>query len=303
MFIRAGFIFLAATIILLQGCTAVQTFPNVAREGDTISLAVGSPRNMTRANTTAIFTDADGLSKNITANIRAIFRLYPDPASRVYMPGVSGITNLVDSSGHSPWITVVALDLPSEIASGPGEIQFTTSATYPAIGSHINDFPISIMIIEGVGSANSFNYEFGVNSPRTGDLKILESQPKAVFGPVYPDPSCPCPDYAVIEVRVAIPTASGVLSNKFIRVLAEDLTVKTESGRNVSYSVSGDGSELIVAFTSVEEKLKYYEAQFSVVLHELDSFTDVPIINSIRYFDINGDEVTGPVAGYSATIE
>ena len=40
---------------------------------------------MKRANTSAIFTsDIDGIPVNITPNIRAIFKLYADPASKVY---------------------------------------------------------------------------------------------------------------------------------------------------------------------------------------------------------------------------
>ena len=286
---------------LLHGCTALQPFPNFARGGDTISLAVGSPSDMTRANTTATFTsDIDGIPIDITANIRSIFKLYADPASKVYE--FTEVTDdLVESSKHSPWITIVAVDLPQGLTVGAGKIQFNTTATYPAIGSHINDLQIPVEIIDGTGSPNSFTYEFGVGSQTTSALTILESQPVAVFAPAIPSTACPCPDYAAIEVTATIPTSVGELDPTFIKVIAEDLTVNTKSSRN--FIQGSNGQDLTVIFTSNTEKLKYYEAQFSVALHSALSFSGTPTINSVRYFDINGNEVAGPVADYSVSLK
>ena len=134
------------------GCTALKTFPQAARGGDTIALAVGSPDGMTRANTTATFTsDSDGIPIDITANIRSIFKLYADKASSIYAK-FSTTASIVNTSGHEPWVTIVALDLPTGLSTGPGQIQFNTPAAYPTIGSHINNFPVALEILPGTGT-------------------------------------------------------------------------------------------------------------------------------------------------------
>lgn len=298
------FIGLAISLIVINGCTALQSFPNFARGGDTITLAVGSPSDMTRANTTATFTsDVDGTLIDITPNIRSIFKLYADPASKVYESVV--LDDLVFSSKHSPWITVVAIDLPQGLAIGTGTIEFTTSAIYPDVGTHINNLDIPIEIISGTGSANSFTYEFGMGSQTTSNLTILESKPVAVFGPTIPSIACPCPDYAAIEITAtiptSIPTSIGTLNPSFVKVIPEDLSVLTESSMN--FLQGSNGQNLTVIFTSNTEKLKYYEAQFSVAIHSAFSFIETPTINSVRYFDINGNEVSGPVVDYSVSLK
>lgn len=294
-------LFLITAYLVINGCTALQPFPNVARAGDTLTLAVGSPLDMTRANTTATFTsDIDGVPIDITPNIRSVFKLYADPASKVYE--TTAVTDdLVFSSNHSPWITIVAVDLPQGLQVGTGIVEINTTATYPNVSTHINDLDLPVEIIAGTGSPNSFTYEFGVGSQLVGDLTSLESQPIAVFGPTIPSVACPCPDYAAIEVTATIPTSLGSLNQNFVKVIPEDLTVATISGRNFIQGINGQ--DLTVIFTSNTEKLKYYEAQFTVALHSTFSFTGTPTINSVRYFDINGNEVSGPVADYSVSVK
>ena len=289
-------------LLLISGCTALQPFPNVARSGDTVALAVGSPLDMSRANTTATFTsDADGIPVDVTANIRSIFKLYADPASRVYNSS-SGTSILVGSSIHAPWVSIAVIDLPTGLTSGYGNIQFNTTATYPSVNSHINDLQIPIEIIPGTGSVNNFDYEVGIGASATGNLTTLEPLTRAVFGPAYPSAACPCPDYAAIQIKTTIQTSSGSIPPD-VRVLAEDLTVNTGSSRSMHYSISSNGTDLTVNFISLTAALKYYEAQFTVVLRPQMSFIGTPVINSIQYFDIDGNEVTGPVNDYSVVIK
>lgn len=290
--------------LLSAGCTALKTFPQAAHPGDTIALAVGSPDGMTRANTTATFTsDADGIPVDITANIRSIFKLYADRSSGVYEP-FGAAQNLVGTSGHEPWVTIVALDLPTTgLLTGPGQISFNTTASYPSIGSHINDVPIGIEILPGVGSSSDFTYEFGVGSSATGDLTELEAQAHAIAGPAFPSPSCPCPDYGAIEVKINMPTSSGTgLTQDLVRVLVDDMTMETNSGRGVNYALTG-GEDLTVMLISPTGQLKYYEARFSIVPFSTITFSGTPTVTSVRYFDIDGNETTGPVSDYVVSMQ
>lgn len=281
------------TLLGGYGCTGLNPLPNAARSGDTIALAVGSPVGMTRANTTATFTsDSDGIPVDITPNIRAIFKLYADKTSNVYEDG-SNTASLVESAGHEQWVTVVALDLPT-LPVGPGVVKFTTTATYPPIDSHINNVPIPLEILAGEGSSNSFPYQVGNFFVSSGNLGRLEALPQAVFAPTLPSAACPCPDYGAIEVKVHMPTNAGIsLPEYFVKVNADDLTVKTESSRSVAYGLV-NGEDLTVILTSLSGKLQYYEARFSVALRSGITFSGTPSVTSIRYFDVDGTEISGP---------
>jgi hypothetical protein len=286
------------------GCTALNTFPQAARAGDTIALAVGSPDGMTRANTTATFTsDADGTPIDITANIRSIFKLYSDKSSKVFEPISSTADEIVTTSGHEPWVTIVALDLPASLATGPGQIQFNTTAAFPTISSHINNFPIALEILPGTGTPSDFAYELGIGATSVGNLVNLEAQQHAAAAPQFPSPSCPCPDYGAIEVKLNMPTSAGAgLTQDLVRVLVDDMTLQTGSGRGVNYGLSG-GTDLTVIVTSPTGQLKYYEARFSVVLPSFYTFNGTPTVTSVRYFDINGNETGGPVSDYLVSLQ
>lgn len=289
---------LFTTVLFGAGCTALHTFPSKAQWGDTVALAVGSPVGMTRANTTATFTSAaDGIPRNITSNIRAIFKLYADKASEVYQSG-SNTGTLVGSAGHEQWVTIAVIDLPAfspTLPLGPGNVRFTTTAVYPGVDIPINNVDIPLEILSGAGSRQSFDYQVGTFSVVDGDLGRLEARPRAAFGPAYPSAACPCPDYGAIEVKVSMPTNFGpALPVPFVQVLADDLMVKTESNRGMIYGLN-NGQDLTVILTSMTGKLKYNEARFSVVLRTGAIFTATPTVTSVRYFDLNGVEIAGPV--------
>lgn len=282
------------TCLINIGCTALNTFPSRAVSGETIALAVGSPINMTRANTTAQFRDINGTLNPLT--IKSIFQLYADRASPVYQKG-GDTDQLIANSGHEPWVTIVAIDLPT-LTPGLGQVEFNTTATYPNIGTHINNWPIALDILPGgPNTAESFEYEFATGLTKAGDLTLLEPLPKAVFGPSYPSPACPCPKYGAIEVKVNMPTNFGAgLNPSFMRVLVDDMTPRTGSGRGENFGLATNGEDLTVILTSPTGELEYYEARFSIVLHTAVTFIGTPNVTSVRYFDINGNEVGGPVA-------
>ena len=131
----------STTVAILVGCTAVSTHPLAARPGDTVTLAVGTPEDMTTANTTVYFTPNGG--NQFALDIRSIFKLYPDNVSAVWLD--NGSTPFVErDTGHGPWTTILAIDLPetlpntSPIPPGPGVISVNTTTTYPPLTTHTN---------------------------------------------------------------------------------------------------------------------------------------------------------------------
>ena len=288
-------------IVIFNGCTAFKTFPQTARGGDTIALAVGSPDGMSRANTTAIFVSdsAPGSPVDLTSNIRSIFRLYADKNSEVYNPG-GDARYIVNTSGHEPWITIVALDLPVGLPLGPGKIQFSTTATYPTIGSNINNLPVSIEIIPGTGSSSTFDYEYGLGASMTGDLTALESLPHAQVIPRYPQ-STTWPSYGAIEVKMHVPTTLGIaLDQTILRVIRDDMFIETQSDPALIYHHDSN-QDLTVLFLSTQGLLKYFDPRFSIKLIDSPylpiSFSGTPSLTMVKYYDVDGNEVSGPSVG------
>lgn len=290
-----------ATCILamtLSGCIALQTFPQAARGGDTVSLAVGSADGMTRANTTATFVSdsTPNAPINLTPGIRGIFRLYADKASGMFSD--SAISFVVDTSGHEPWVTVMVVDLPQGLPFGAGKVHITTTATFPTIGSKIDDVPINLEILPGTGVTSNLSYEFGVGSSRNGNLTQLETLPYALVRPVFPHGTA-WPTYGAIELKLHVPTTEGTALNPpFLRVLVDDMSTSSTSSGLSSVFRHDSNQDLTLMLLSPTGRLRYYEARFSIVPLKNSTqsigFTATPVITSVRYFDINGNVVAGP---------
>jgi hypothetical protein len=301
------FVIIWLVVLSTVGCTAVKTFPTAARPGETVALAVGSPDNLTIANINSVQFEsaaAPGSPVDITSNVRSVFRLYADKTSLVYKkPGVS-TDQIVRTSAHEPWLTVIALDMPEELSPGvplpvgPGYITINTNSavTYPTIGSHINDKTIALEILPesqpSDGTPSTFEYEFGTCCTQQGDLSQLEPLPRVLFKSEYSEDPFNLPGYGAIEVKLDFTgTTDQPISDSNIRVVPDDMTVYSESNRQVITGINGQ--VLTVIMTSMNEGLKPYEMRFAAVLDSTNSFLGpLPTISSIKHYDINGNEVT-----------
>jgi hypothetical protein len=294
----------AILTVFFAGCTAFNTFPTAARPGETVALAVGSPDNLTKANINWVhFTSnsAPGSPIDITSNVRSVFRLYADKTSAVYQsPSVVGTTQLIRTSLHEPWVSVIVIDLPEEISpgvplpTGPGQITINTkpSVVYPTIGSNINDLSIALEILPENqptdGTASTFEYQFGTCCTQIGNLALLQEQPHALIKSTYTEDPFNLPNYAAIEMKVDFTGATSTpITDSNIYVVADDMNGYTNSNRQLITGVNNQ--VLTVMMLSLGEKLKPYEMRYSVVLKPGNSFTaQAPAITSTQYYDING---------------
>jgi len=286
-------VLLLVSLVYLQGCVAVQTFPTVARSGDTVALAVGSPDGMTKVNTTAQFVHADGLIPPIDLPIRAIVRLRPDNTSNVALFD-SNINSLTGNSRHSAWLSIVVVDLPLGIPPGNGVINITTSASY--FGPGANDIPIAIEILEGTGSANPFNYDFlGNNKP--GDLSSLEPKRQIVIkSPAHVVAS---EYYGAAEIKVYAPIRkvsdpSLLVGDGVIRVVMDDNTIhNVDSQTHMNWLREGD--YFTVNFIS-PIGFRHHQVRFSIVLRANNKNQFItspsPSVVSAIFYDENGNVVT-----------
>ena len=280
--------FLTVLILALQGCVATQSFPTIARSGDTISLAVGSPTGMTKANTTAQFvSDTDASVTDLT--VRAVIRLRPDQTSSLAL-----YDQVLDYqtiyTAHSQWITILVLDLPTGITVGTGQININSTASYGELSTGINNLPIALEIIDGIGQQNDFSYTnvFGSTSP--GDLSAAEPSPQIVFQP--PIIFGATTNFAAAEIKVNIPMQNVTQPWRDVRVVADDFYKKNPLDQ-VQMMWARNGNDLTITFISHKGTMEPVQLRFSIV-KPTNVFSSVPgpTITSLKFYDINGALLT-----------
>jgi hypothetical protein len=281
-----GFLLIAA-MVLLEGCVAVQSFPTVARSGDTVTLAVGSVDGMNKSNTTATFvSDVDASSASLT--IRAIIRLRPDQTSNTAL--FDSFVNAEDSyTGHSQWITVMVIDLPPGLTVGAGHIDVQTTAYTGTFTYNINDIPIALEIIDGTGVPNQFTYNtgFDLNGTATGNLSSLEALPQVVFKPLTATSGT---YFAAAEIKVTIPTQN--VAPPGFRVVADDFYTKNPQDQ-LQMNWTKNGDDFTVNFIGPKGGVELKQLRFSVVTAADNFLTNPgPVITSVKLYDINGEPVT-----------
>jgi hypothetical protein len=297
-----------AMAILNFGCTALMPFPTAARPGETVALAVGSADNLTRDNINSVTFESTNpcctAPLDITSNVDAVFKLYADKTSEVYEAPGPGTNQIIRSSLHEPWVSIIAINLPEEyspgvpLPTGPATITINTTndVTYPTIGYHINErvgnLAIGVEIFPEADpndvQASTFEYEFGrYGATQLGDLSLLESRPHALIRSEYTEDPFTLSNYAAIQMKVDFTGVTATpITDDNIRVVVDDMDTYSVSNRHIITRVKDE--TLTVIMTSLSENLKPYEMRFSVVLEGDNSFTATPTIASTEYYDING---------------
>lgn len=162
-----GTCWLLGVLMLLGGCAGVQTFPNVARSGDTVAVAAGWKQDFAREDLTVIITAADGLVIVYPPGdpaVRAVVNFYPDPLSSIIVSDLSGqdltpfartyagaIDNNFTGGDRDWWQTTVFVDLPTGLALGPATVSIGNST-----GAQVSTV---VEIVAGAGAPAVFNAE------------------------------------------------------------------------------------------------------------------------------------------------
>ena len=194
----------------------------------------------------------------------------------------------------------------------------------PAISSTAEDkIKIALTVLPtglastGTGAGDLFRYELGggyngssVLTPGAavnGSLGTLSPVEHCVVAPPFDsDPSSLYSNatYGAVEIvlTLAAETYTGtpvaldpVTHAGTVRVVADDMDSYTLSHRAVSYGLTGT-NQLKVMMVSPEGKLKYFEPRISVLLNPLENltWTDVPTVSSVTYYNIDGVPITPP---------
>jgi len=276
-------------MVILSGCVAIQSFPNVARGGDTITLAVGSPDGMTKENTTATYiSDLDLVPVEIP--IRSIVRIRPDATSwaAAYDSFLNAETYY---TGHSSWLSVVVIDLPQGLTVGTGTINIATSASFGHLPKGVNDIPISIEVIEGVGSSNTFKYDNGFGGVSDGDIATLQPLKQVVISPPPPF-EWEQNGIAAAEIKVRVPMQSltgDVVPTRVIRVISDDIYTKNSKSQ-LQLSWVRNGDDFTINLISPVATMEAVQSRFSILIQPPNEFisTPGPRVLSVKYFDQDG---------------
>lgn len=160
-------------VISLSGCTATQTFSTSAQAGDTVALAVGWNKKISRQTMTVIFSPSFGSPVSYAPNdpgVRAVVKLYADPVSRLtvgtetgqdlgYSANTWGSMLYALGTNQDPdWYeTVVFLDLPATLPTGTTNISILN-----ALNQQVTPSPIAVNILPGTGNSNPFQTQNNV---------------------------------------------------------------------------------------------------------------------------------------------
>ena len=299
-YFRAPFL-LIATIILLQACTAVNTFPTIARQGDTVSIMVGGSEEVRKDTISATLTDSNNVAWDLQTlgNIRSVFNLRTD--GRAYGQHYSGYLALSEpwKKGHEPVQTVMVIDIPDSAALGTATVSVNLNANDDSTGvSQPATISMEIVDIPGLpGASDDFSRQNFDTSTQAVNFPDLEPAPhaKISFGEGRFDAT---PGNNIGAVEIIIDFNETIVNGDDINVHVAGPTTQRgsllatgkfgENQRMVHWTQ--DGSQLfinVIAPTGIQDKfLQIY------VVHPRDLAGDPEIsLVSTTGYDLDGNAI------------
>jgi len=286
---RQHFIFLFGILVLsllVLGCSGVQTYPGVARAGDTVSIAAGWKHGFSRDNITVTITDADANTIVYLPGdpaIRAVINMYPDPVSSIlvseetnqdltpYAQTYSAVVNTnVTNDDKDWWETSVFLDLPSVLALGSASIDISSIAGESASAL--------LEIIGGTGGAESFQTEFGtLNINQLASMERVSHYVVSFNGSTIP--------YGIqVEFSHLPDSSNGGTGIAYVVNPRGDL-------KNVSWSDDGNNLKVLI----VPSRTKYLSTMNDFKFYVAGGITGL-IVTNVQAVDNTGNPITGVAA-------
>lgn len=166
---------------MLSGCTSVNTFPTIARPGDTVTLLIGGSEKAKKTDLSAIFTDASGHAWDLQALglVRSVFDLRSDGRAYDLHYGSSNDKQFSWAYGHEPLQTVLVTDVPVGAAPGIGSLAIAYNNINDNSGGAGNTFSMNLEIVPGTGAPSSFTYHHPVLGDQPVNFAKFEPAPHA----------------------------------------------------------------------------------------------------------------------------
>ena len=172
--------FVLLVLMLVQGCAGVNTFPTIARAGDTVSILVGGSEDARKETISATLTDANNNAWDLQALglIRSVFNVRADGRSKGLYNSTFLDINTSWAFGHEPVQTVLVVDLPDGAAPSVGVVSISTNTSDNSSGFG-GALAINIEIIPGTGSVDEFLFKHIISGDTAADFSRMEPLPHA----------------------------------------------------------------------------------------------------------------------------
>ena len=171
---------IVAAVVLLQGCAAVNTFPTVARAGDTVTVMVGGTEKARKDTIAVTLTDANNQIWDLQALglVRSVFNLRADGRAEGAHYSSFLKSYISWSEGHEAVQTVLAVDLPAGAAVGVASLTVNTMVDDDS-SAVASPYAINVEIIPGSGGSEDFLRQDVVAGDTAVDFAALEPAPHA----------------------------------------------------------------------------------------------------------------------------
>ena len=272
------------SILIIQGCSGVQTYSNNILAGETAVVAAGWKHYFTQDNVTVTFTPDDDSGGPIDpylpgdSRIRGIINLYPDPLSSIVLSQQTN-NNITGSSltysdfvagftggDKESWQTTVYLDTPTDLPVGNTTITITTPEGETAE---------SVVNVTGTGgTADAFHG--GGSGPLTRTM--FESMERI--------------DHYVISFSGdTVPSAIQV--DLTATVLSTFIKGKRGDIATLNWSKSNDDYRVIITPTTQGSITDMSDFSFYVpIASGLEGITTLSMAGPVQAFDSNGNTVS-----------
>ena len=285
---------LLAVLLLLEGCTAVNTFPTIARAGDTVSVMVGGTEKARKETVAVTLTDANGTTWDLQALglVRSVFNLRPDGRAEGLHYSSYLDTYISWFEGHEPVQTVLVADLPPDAAPGPATLTIDTFVDDDSSGV-ADPFSVDLEIIAGAGASDSF-WRQTATGWQAADFTRLEPAPhaKITFG---------TGSEIIGAASLVIDFDETVLNPDDINLYVPESTVRGDAATPGAFGQTQrmvywrqDGQQLYVDVVAPQGIETRYLQLYVIHPRGLSASPNISLISAVVY-DTDGNELAIPV--------
>lgn len=279
-------------LLTLHGCAGVNTFPTVARTGDTISVMIGASEKARKQTTLVTLTDINGTVWDLQALglVRSVFNLRADALAEGTHYS-SYLNNFYSwNSGHEAVQTVLVVDIPSGASAGDAFLTVDTLVSDDSSGIN-SPYNIGLELIPGVGASDGFLRKSVSSGYLSVDFSQLEQAPHAKI------------DFGInagIEIGAAslvIDFDETVLNSDDINIYVPESTIR---GSVVSAGKFGktqrmvywrqNGSQLYIDIIAPQGIDHTYLKVYMIHPRAINASPNFAMVSSTIY-DVNGNKV------------
>jgi len=169
-------------LAVLPACTGVNTFPMIARAGDTVSVMVGGTEKARKETINVTLKDISGQTWDLKALglVRSVFDLRMDGRAEGlhYSPYLDSDISWI--LGHEPVQTVLVTDLPTNVAPGNAVLTISLNNASDNSSGIADPFTVKLEIVPGSGSPDQFLRKDSLSGTKPpAQLGKLEPAPHA----------------------------------------------------------------------------------------------------------------------------